>query len=168
MRTAATIMATVTTTAIIMLINMRKLFNVFICAFVAVALVSCSKEQAGEPFMLFEVHGKVIDADGNPLEGINVISGQADVEKTNLNGVFSFFGRAVPSDHVLLTFEDKDGDKNGGEFVKKTMEIPLVQKSPGSGNIVGTFFAGDVEVVMVSKNMEMNPDSGLIPQGNRN
>ena len=118
--------------------------------------------------MLFEVHGKVIDVDGNPLEGIHVISGQADIQKTNINGVFTFFGRSVPSDHVLLTFEDKDGDQNGGEFLKKTMEISLVQKSPGSGNIVGTFFAGDVEVVMVSKNMEMNPDSGLIPQGNRN
>ena len=166
MRTAATI--TVTATITIMLINMRKLSKIFICAFAAVSFVSCSKEQSGEPFMLFEVHGKVIDVDGNPLEGIHVISGQADIQKTNINGVFTFFGRSVPSDHVLLTFEDKDGDQNGGEFVKKTMEISLVQKSPGSGNIVGTFFAGDVEVVMVSKNMEMNPDSGLIPQGNRN
>lgn len=166
MRTAATI--TVTATITIMLINMRKLSKIFICAFAAVSFVSCSKEQSGEPFMLFEVHGKVIDVDGNPLEGIHVISGQADIQKTNINGVFTFFGRSVPSDHVLLTFEDKDGDQNGGEFLKKTMEISLVQKSPGSGNIVGTFFAGDVEVVMVSKNMEMNPDSGLIPQGNRN
>lgn len=166
MRTAATI--TVTATITITLINMRKLSKIFICAFAAASLMSCSKEPSGEPFMLFEIHGKVMDADGNPLEGIHVISGQADIKKTNINGVFTFFGRSVPSDHVLLTFEDKDGDKNGGEFVKKPMEIPLVQKSPGSGNIVGTFFAGDVEVVMVSKNMEMNPDSGLIPQGNRN
>ena len=115
--------------------------------------------------MLFEIHGKVMDADGNPLEGIHVISGQADVQTTNLNGDFTFFGRAVPSDHVLLTFEDKDGDRNGGEFVKQTVEISLVEKTPGSGNYKGTFFAGDVEVVMVNKNMEMNPDSGLVPQG---
>ena len=164
MRTAATI----TITATIMLINMCKLSKIFICAFAAASLMSCSKELSGEPFMLFEIRGKVMDADGNPLEGIHVISGQADIQKTNINGVFTFFGRSVPSDHVLLTFEDKDGDQNGGEFVKKTMEISLVQKSPGSGNIVGTFFAGDVEVVMVSKNMEMNPDSGLSPQGHRN
>lgn len=166
MRTAATI--TVTATITIMLINMRKLSKIFICAFAAVSFVSCSKEQSGEPFMLFEIHGKVMDADGNPLEGIHVISGQADVQKTNINGVFTFFGRSVPSEHALLTFEDKDGEENGGEFVKKTMEIPLVEKTPGSGNFMGTFFAGDVEVVMLNKNMEMNPDSGLIPQGNRN
>ena len=165
MRTAATTMVTATTTT--MLINMRKLYGIFICVFAAVTLMSCSKEQNGDPFMLFEIYGKVMDADGNPLEGINVIAGQGDVQKTNLNGNFAFYGRTVPSDHVLLTFEDKDGDENGGEFVKQTMEIPIVQKSPGtSGNYKGTFFAGDVEVFMVSKNVEMNPDSGLTPQGN--
>ena len=171
MRIVDTIMVTTTDTAITTLINMRKLSRIFICVFAAVALMSCSKEQNGDPFILFEVHGKVMDADGNPLEGINVIAGQADVQKTNINGNFTFHGRTVPSDHVLLTFEDKDGDDNGGEFVTKTVEIPLRQKSPGtSGNYKGTFFAGEVEVVMVSKNVEMNPDpeSGLIPLGNGN
>ena len=171
MRTAATIMVTTTDMATTTLINMRKLSRIFICVFAAVALMACSKEQNGDPFILFEVHGKVMDAAGNPLEGINVIAGQADVQKTNINGNFTFHGRTVPSDHVLLTFEDKDGDDNGGEFVTKTVEIPLRQKSPGtSGNYKGTFFAGEVEVVMVSKNVEMNPDpeSGLIPLGNGN
>ena len=167
MRIVDTIMVTTTDTAITTLINMRKLSRIFICVFAAVALMSCSKEQNGDPFILFEVHGKVMDAAGNPLEGINVIAGQADVQKTNINGNFTFHGRTIPSDHVLLTFEDKDGDNNGGEFVKMAVEIPLRQKTPGtSGNFKGTFFAGDVEVVMVSKNVEMNPDSGLAPQGN--
>ena len=162
-------MVTTTDTAITTLVNMRKLSSIFIYALAAATLVSCSKEQNGDPFMLFEIYGKVMDADGNPLEGINVIAGQGDVQKTNLNGNFAFYGRTVPSDHVLLTFEDKDGDENGGEFVKQTMEIPIVQKSPGtSGNYKGTFFAGDVEVFMVSKNVEMNPDSVLTPQGNGN
>ena len=164
-------MVTLTDMATTTLINMRKLSTIFICVFAAVALMSCSKEQNGDPFILFEVHGKVMDAAGNPLEGINVIAGQADVQKTNINGNFTFHGRTVPSDHVLLTFEDKDGDDNGGEFVTKTVEIPLRQKSPGtSGNYKGTFFAGEVEVVMVSKNVEINPDpdSGLIPLGNGN
>ena len=107
-------MATVTATDMvtIMLINMRKLSKIFICAFAAASLMSCSKEPSGEPFMLFEIHGKVMDADGNPLEGIHVISGQADIQKTNINGVFTFFGRSVPSEHALLTFEDKDGEIN--------------------------------------------------------
>jgi hypothetical protein len=39
------------------------------------------------------------------------------------------------------------------------VEIPLRQKTPGtSGNFKGTYFAGDVEVIMVRKNVEMNPE----------
>ena len=36
---------------------------------------------------------------------------------------------------------------------------------PGSqtGNFKGTYFAGGVEVIMLMKQGEMNPDSGLIP-----
>ena len=115
--------------------------------------------------MLFEVHGKVMDEAGNPLPGINVISGVTDVQMTNMNGSFSFYGRTVPSDRVLLTFEDKDGSANGGEFVRVTKEIPVNLKTPGSttGNFKGTFFAGDIDIIMLEKESELNPDSGFIP-----
>jgi putative lipoprotein (rSAM/lipoprotein system) len=149
----------ITDMAITTLINMRKLSRIVICALAAAALLSCNKEQNGDPYILFEIHGKVMDAEGNPLEGIYVIAGQADVQTTNRNGNFTFYGRTIPSDHVSLTFEDKDGESNGGEFVKNTVQIPLRLKTPGtSGNFKGTFFAGDVEIVMVSKNVEMNPE----------
>lgn len=116
--------------------------------------------------MLFEIHGKVMDAEGNPLPGINVISGMSDVQVTNSNGSFSFYGRTVPAEHVLLSFEDKDGADNGGEFVKMTKEIAVNLKTPGTetGNFKGTFFAGDVEIIMLKKESELNPDSGFIPQ----
>ena len=138
--------------------------RIFTLVLAAAALVSCSKEQLGDPYMLFEIHGKVMDVDGNPLQGINVISGYSDVQVTNINGSFSFYGRSIPSDRVMLTFEDKDGADNGGEFVKITKEISVNQKTPGSktGNYKGTFFAGDLEIVMLQKESELNPDSGFI------
>lgn len=138
--------------------------RIFTLVLAAAALVSCSKEQVGDPYMLFEIHGKVMDVDGNPLQGINVISGYSDVQVTNINGSFSFYGRSIPSDRVMLTFEDKDGADNGGEFVKITKEISVNQKTPGSktGNYKGTFFAGDLEIVMLQKESELNPDSGFI------
>lgn len=162
----ATTMAMTTITVTTTLTKMKILRKIFTSALAAAALLSCSKEQVGDPYILFEVHGKVVDEDGNPLQGINVISGYSDVQVTNLNGSFSFFGRSVPSDRVLLTFEDKDGSNNGGEFVKTTKEISLNEKTPGSetGNYKGTFFAGDVEIVMLKKESELNPDSGFIPQ----
>jgi putative lipoprotein (rSAM/lipoprotein system) len=143
-----------------------KINRLLVSVLAAVALLSCSsKEQEGDPYILFEVHGKVIDTEANPLQGINIISGYSDVQVTKENGSFSFYGRTAPADHVLLTFEDKDGNDNGGHFINKTMEISLNQKSPGtSGNFKGTFFAAEVEVIMVSKNMEINPNPDLTPQ----
>ena len=165
----ATRLSMVTTTAMVtIMITVTTMLTKRILAFAlaAVALLSCSKEQLGDPYMLFEVHGKVVDTSGNPIQGINVISAYTDVQVTNINGSFSFYGRSVPSDRVMLTFEDKDGDKNGGEFVKMTKEVYLNEKTPGSktGNFKGTFFAGDVEIVMLMKESELNPDSGFIPQ----
>ncbi len=129
------------------------------------AIISCSKEQLGDPYMLFEVHGKVVDVDGNPIKGIQVASGLSEAQTTNVNGSFIFYGKSVPSSLVVLTFEDKDAEENGGEFVSRSMEVLLNEKTPGNptGNFKGTYFAGGVEVIMLKKDEQMSPDSGLIP-----
>lgn len=144
---------------------MRTLFRILtVAAFMAMS-ASCNKEQIGDPYMLFEVHGTVLDVDGNPLGGILVSSGLSDQQTTSSSGTFSFYGRTAPASLVILTFEDKDGDMNGGEFSKLSMEIAVKEKTPGTsgGNFRGTYFAGGVEVIMLKKNDQMNPDSGLIP-----
>ena len=144
---------------------MRTLVRIFFAAAVMAMAVSCNKEQIGDPYMLFEVHGKVLDVDGNPLGGIVVSSGLSEEQITSSNGAFSFYGRTAPASLVILAFEDKDGDRNGGEFSKLSVEIAVNEKTPGSatGNFKGTYFAGGVEVIMLKKNDQMNPDSGLIP-----
>lgn len=145
---------------------MKRLYRIFTLATAIAMLSSCSKEQIGDPYMLFEVYGKVVDGEGNPIKGILVSSGLSDVQATNVNGSFTFYGRSVPSSLVVLTFEDKDGDDNGGEFVTLSKDITLNQKSPGSetGNYKGTYFAGDVEIVLLKKDENITtPGSGLIP-----
>ena len=145
---------------------MKRLTRILFTAFAVVMIAACSKVQADDPYMLFEIHGKVIDPDGNPIKGIQVSSGQSDAQTTNVNGVFSFYGRTVPSSLVVLTFEDKDGDDNGGKFVTLSKDISLNMKTPGSdsGNYKGTYFAGDVEVVLLKKDENiLTPGSGLIP-----
>ena len=144
---------------------MRNLRLISALAAIITMAASCAKEQASDPSMLFEVHGKVMDTAGNPLAGIHVSSGTSDVQTTNANGTFVFYGRSAPMSLVVLTFEDKDGEKNGGEFSNISKEISVREKTPGSkdGNFKGTYFAGGVEVMMLKKNDQMNPDSGLIP-----
>lgn len=131
--------------------------------FLAVVLVGCSKqEQIGGPYMLVEIHGIVMDPDGNVLEGIEVSAGQNSVVRTNVNGKFKFEGRLTPMAYPILTFEDKDGDRNGGEFIKKEEPIEVNEKIPADkkGNFKGKFFAQNVEIVMLPKNSQINPGDG--------
>ncbi len=152
-----------------------KLTSILVLVLTVLSFVSCSKEQVGDPYILFEVYGKVVDSEGNPIEGIVVSSGLVDEQKTNMNGNFSFFGRSHVTTNVSLTFEDKDGDKNGGEFVKMSQRVTLIEKTPGtSGNFKGTYYAGNVVVVMLGKTNVLpggsedsedpeGPDGGFIP-----
>ena len=131
--------------------------------FLAVVLVGCSKqEQIGGPYMLVEIHGTVMDPDGNVLEGIEVSAGQNSVVRTNVNGKFKFEGRLTPMAYPVLAFEDKDGDRNGGEFIKKEEPIAVNEKIPADekGNFKGKFFAQNVEIVMLPKNSQINPGDG--------
>ena len=87
---------------------MKYLCRIIIAA-AMVMLTGCSKpEQIGGPYMLFEIHGTVMDEAGNPIEGIEVSAGQSDIVKTNVNGRFSFHGRSAPMTYAILTFEDKE------------------------------------------------------------
>ena len=144
---------------------MKKICGIFMLAAIIVMAASCDKEQIGDPYMLFEIHGTVVDTEGNPLKGIHVTSGLSDVQTTNVNGVFTFYGRSAPTSLVVLSFEDRDGEENGGEFVNLSMGILVNEKTPGiaGDNFKGTYYAGGVEVVMMKKKDQMNPDSGLIP-----
>lgn len=141
---------------------MKYLCRIIIAA-AMVMLTGCSKpEQIGGPYMLFEIHGTVMDEAGNPIEGIEVSAGQSDIVKTNVNGRFSFHGRSAPMTYAILTFEDKDGEENGGEFLKSDRNIPIAEKIPGdkNGNFKGKFFAQNVEIILILKTSSIDPDSG--------
>ena len=116
--------------------------------------VACGrKENPGLPYILYEIHGTVVDQDGNPLEGIKVISGTSEAALTSPNGLFVVFGKSVPtaSESALITCEDTDGDSNGGSFMKTSLNVNLRLRSAGSGNNKGNYFASDVVVMMLPK-----------------
>ena len=139
---------------------MKNLYRMIIL--LAVILVGCSKqEQIGGPYMLVEIHGTVMDPDRNPLENIEVSAGQNSAVRTNVNGKFTFHGRLTPMTNPILTFEDKDGDRNGGDFIKKEEPITVNEKIPADkkGNFKGKFFAQNVEIMMLPKNLDLTPVS---------
>ena len=153
------------TDTITAILIMSRFLKYILAALLVFSALSCTKNyQEGSPFILFEVHGRVVDVDGNPIEGIQVSSGTAEVRTTNVNGNFSFFGKGVPVSAATLKFEDNDKEDNGGHFLTTTRNVPLVLKTPGtgSGGYKGTYFAKDVKVVMILKEEGLDPDDGFI------
>lgn len=81
----------------------------------------------GTPWADYEVKGKVLDADGDPIKGIKVslIEDQYNSQSTQSleNGTFKVSLGTIPFDKLKLTAQDIDGAENGGEFEEKTVEL---------------------------------------------
>ena len=84
-------------------------------------------EMYGTPWADYEVKGKVLDADGDPIKGIKVslIEDQYNSQSTQSleNGSFKVSLGTIPFDKLKLTAQDIDGAENGGEFEEKTVEL---------------------------------------------
>lgn len=84
-------------------------------------------EMYGTPWADYEVKGKVLDADGDPIKGIKVslIEDQYNSQSTQSleNGTFKVSLGTIPFDKLKLTAQDIDGAENGGEFEEKTLEL---------------------------------------------
>lgn len=93
----------------------------------------------GVPYATFEVKGKVVDADGNPIAGIEVYG--EDIHEhmrtkttTSEDGSFTLVQPEwFPAEEVDVCFEDVDGEANGGDFGKKVETVSLTQTEDGEG-----------------------------------
>ena len=109
----------------------------------------------GVPYATFEVKGKVIDADGNPLKGIEV-SGEDIYEHMREKAVTAEDGSFLlvqpewfPAGEADICFEDVDGEENGGDFGKKTETVKLTQTEDGEGHWnVGVYSSEDLTITM--------------------
>lgn len=108
----------------------------------------------GTPSMDYEVSGKVVDQDSKAIEGISVKVERDFSEQsvlTSKDGSFVVKGKSFPGS-LELSFEDIDGEANGGEFVTKTQEVELEQVAKGSDSWnKGKFAARDVKVILEKK-----------------
>ena len=102
----------------------------------------------GVPVVEFSVKGKVMDADFNPIENIEVILEGFDEDvsaRTSSAGTFLCEGELTDLERkeLVIHFIDTDGIENGGEFQEKVVTVPL------SAN--GDLTAESIAVVMDKK-----------------
>lgn len=84
----------------------------------------------GVPVVEFSVKGKVMDADFNPIENIEVILEGFDEDvaaRTSSAGTFLCEGELTDPEkkELVIHFIDTDGIENGGEFQEKVVTVPL-------------------------------------------
>lgn len=109
----------------------------------------------GTPVVEFSVKGKVMDPDGNPIQGIEISHDYSGHKVYTLeDGTFDYASEDIgfEMETVTLEFTDIDGADNGGDFQSKEVAVPVAQTDPGDGlwdN--GEYAAEDVEIVLEKK-----------------
>ena len=106
----------------------------------------------GTPVVEFSVKGKVVDPDGNPIQGIEISHDYSGHKVYTLeDGSFDYASEDIgfEMETVTLEFTDIDGEENGGDFQSQEVPVPVQQTEPGDGGWNnGKFEAEGVEIIM--------------------
>lgn len=119
--------------------------------------VACSPgmvaDEYGSPYASYEVKGKVTDQQGEPIQGIQVTCDALYMEPvfTEADGSYALYGDGFPREKIQVTFEDVDGEENGGVFAGKTIAAQVEQVQSGDDN--WNFGVYEAEV-----NAELSPE----------
>lgn len=128
-------------------------------------VVGCVPVMYGSPSTTYEVKGKVLDNEGNPINGIKIAL-QDDATDPNPyeiaesqsleNGDYTIRNTTFPTNKLYLSVEDIDGEANGGEFEEQTIELDF-SKVEATGD-KGAWYEGtkslEKQIVMQEKSDE--------------
>ena len=142
---------------------MKKLIY-FLLALLGVSCNIGMRCEYGTPHVSFNLKARVVDENGNPIQGIEVTTkdGYGFDDRTGVSdylGNIDAHGSIWPGTQCEVVFEDIDGPLNGGEFETLEMDISdkVVQTKEGDGNWNGgTFVAelGDVTMTLKSEDTQ--------------
>ncbi|MBR4964163.1 MAG: radical SAM-associated putative lipoprotein [Alistipes sp.] len=118
----------------------------------------------GTPHVSFSLKARVIDQEGNPIQGIEVRTkdGYPFEDRTGVadyQGNIDARGSVWPGSQYEVVFLDVDGELNGGEFEPLELDISgkVVQWENASGNWYDGGYRADLgDVTMTLKQTEDN------------
>lgn len=105
--------------------------------------VACYAPYGAEFNPNFEASGRVVDPEGEPIEGIHV-STDLYGSYTNESGEFRVAGRLS-----MVFLSDDDGELNGGEFQSETIELPTDQT--WAEDEIKVIDLGDIELTRIDE-----------------
>ena len=120
-----------------------------ILAVAAFAFIGCDKEK-NDPYYVLSVVGTVVDEAGEPIQGIHAYPEGGDFEGrdgyTDFLGKFCGHAYLAPRKQWTMIFEDVDGDYNGGEYERLTIDISQKVTAPIAPDEWGYSGSGYVEL----------------------
>ena len=105
--------------------------------------VACYAPYDAEFNANFQASGRVVDPEGEPIEGIHVSTDLVG-NHTNESGEFRVVGRLAE-----IHFTDDDGELNGGVFQPHSLELPTDQS--WAEEEIKVIELGDIELNRVSE-----------------
>ena len=119
---------------------LTRIFALFGMSLTCVACYACPDVEFNANF---QASGRVVDPEGEPIEGIHV---STDISwcDTNKSGEFRVVGRLA-----FVDFNDKDGPLNGGEFESHSHTIPTDQS--WAEEEIKVIDLGDIELSRISE-----------------
>lgn len=117
-------------------------------ALLGFSLAGC-REEYGCPYVNFHVSGRVVDAQANPIPGIEITADEYGSTRSDSQGYFT-----IEENYASLPGKicctDRDGEENGGEFLPEEVDLEgrFVQTAKGSGWYEGAYKAELGEVTL--------------------
>lgn len=114
----------------------------------------------GQPHADFKALGTVRDEDGNPIKGIQVTVRQhwsyarpaVNTLLSDEKGTYQLIRQVVDEpESITVTFEDVDGEENGGEFASAEVSPEVVQTKKGGKDWYGGAFEARADVQLKKK-----------------
>lgn len=115
----------------------------------------------GCPHVNFSLKARVVDEAGAPIKGIKVCTDWIE-EYTNQDGEININGSVFTGSQYMATFEDVDGEANGGEFETLVLDITdkIEKVGEGSGNWYDGYFKAELgNVAMRLKGSDTESDN---------
>ena len=127
---------------------MKRIIALFAVALVAFLFAGCEKERHPEYYVLW-FSARVVDAEGNPIQGICAYPEGAEFEGrsgySNFEGKLSGFAHITPRKRLIICFEDVDGEANGGVYESLELDITHLATPPSKPDEWGFTGSGFVE-----------------------
>lgn len=106
--------------------SMKKIVSLLLIALVVIS-IGCEKEAKGEPYYVLTVGARVVDAEGNPIQGIYAYPEGASFcgreGYSDYKGEIGAWAYLKPGEAGIIIFEDIDGDYNGGVYNTVRVDI---------------------------------------------